>query len=274
MTSRTRRRHVLPIGVLLTIGAVLTAFPFLWMLTTSLEPESDAVAYPPHAVPSRITFDSYLTLFRDLDFGPYIVNTVIVVLIGFAGMLLVTMAGYAFAKFRFRGRDGLFMLVLTSMMIPVQVAMVPTYLVINGIGLTDTLVGVALPSLVSAFNIFVIRQFMTTIPDEVLEAARIDGANEFRIFFSMVLPMCRPILAVVAVLTFISGWNSFLWPLILANDQQNYTLAVGLSLLNKQLTVDPPLQMAGASLMVVPIVIVFVVFQKHVVQGFALSGLK
>jgi multiple sugar transport system permease protein len=164
--------------------------------------------------------------------------------------------------------------VLSTLMVPVQVTMIPTYLILNGLQLTNTLVGIALPTLVSAFNIFLFRQFMTTIPDDILEAARLDGAGELRILWSMVLPLSKPILAVGSVLTFITGWNSFIWPLIIANDQSNYTLSVGISLLNKQLAINPPLQMAGAALMVVPIVIVFVLFQRYIVQGFTMSGLR
>ena len=270
------RRHHRPvlIGGLLAIGAVATAFPFLWMLTTSVKPLTDSYAYPPKLLPSQVTWENYATLFTDLDFGTYVVSTIVIVLISFGGMFLMAVAGYGFAKFRFRGRNSLFMLVLTTMMIPVQVTMIPTYLILNSVKLTNTLVGIALPTLVSAFSIFLFRQFMATIPDELLDASRIDGAGELRTFLRIVLPMSKPIMAVVGVLTFISGWNSFIWPLVIANDQNKYTLAVGLSLLNKQLTPNPPLQMAGAALMVMPIVIVFVVFQRHIVQGFTMSGLK
>ena len=215
-----------------------------------------------------------MRLFTELDFTRYLVNTLVVVVISFVGMLLMAMAGYGFAKFRFRGRNVMFVLVLTTMMIPVQVTMIPTYLILNSVHLTNTLVGIALPTLVSGFTLFLFRQFMTTIPDEILEAARLDGAGEWRVLRSIVLPMSRPILAVIGVLTFITAWNSFLWPLVIATDSDNYTLSVGLSLLNQQLTVDPPLQMAGASLMVVPILIVFVLLQRHIVRGFAMSGLK
>jgi multiple sugar transport system permease protein len=268
------RLAVLPIGLVLTAGALLTAFPFIWMLTSSVKPLTESYTYPPHVLPKHFTLASYYTLFRDLDFGRYLFNTIVVVLISFVGMFLMAMAGYAFAKFRFRGRRALFLLVLSTMMIPIQVTMIPTYLILNSVKLTNTLVGIALPTLVSGFNIFLFRQFMTTIPDEVLEAARLDGASETRAFFTIVLPMSKPILAVVGVLTFIGGWNSFLWPLIIANDQKHYTLSVGLSLLNKQLVLNPPLQMAGASLMVIPVVVVFVLLQKHIVQGFTMSGLK
>ena len=269
-----RRAGVLVMGLLLAAGAVLTAFPFFWMLTTSLKPLAESYTYPPTFLPSTISLGSYQRLFSDFGFGRYLVNTVVVVVIGFGGMFFVAMAGYGFAKFRFRGKDLLFLLVLSTMMVPVQVTMIPTYLILNRLQLTNTLVGIALPTLVSAFNIFLFRQFMSTIPDDILEAARLDGAGEFRVLWSIVLPISKPILAVGGVLTFITGWNSFIWPLIIANDQQNYTLSVGISLLNKQLAINPPLQMAGASLMVIPIVIVFVIFQRYIVQGFTLSGVR
>ncbi len=262
------------LGVLLGIGAIITSFPFLWMLATSVKPLREARADPPSLLPVEPTLDAWARLFTEMDFARYLVNTLIVVAIGFVGLALIAMAGYAFAKLRFPGRDALFVLVLATMMIPVQVTMIPTFMILNAANLTDTLVGVALPTLVSAFNLFLMRQFMGTIPDEMLEAARIDGAGEWRILRSIAIPMSRPILAVIGVLVFISGWNSFLWPLILATDSDNYTLSVGLSLLNRQLTIDPPLQMAGASLMVIPIIVVFVILQRHIVQGFTMSGIK
>ena len=273
--ARSRSRALtITIGIGLAIGAVITAFPFIWMLTSSLKPQSESIDYPPTILPQAPTLEYYQILFTELDFGRYLVNTLIVVLISYVGLMLMAMAGYAFAKFEFKGKKGLFFLVLATLMIPVQVTMIPTYLIINGLNLTNTLVGIALPTLVSGFSIFLFRQFMTTIPTEMLEAARLDGAGEFRTFWQIVLPMSKPILAVQVVLTFITGWNSFLWPLILSSDQKLYTLSVGLNLLNQQLAVNPSLQMAGASVMVLPILIVFIIFQRYVIQGFALSGLK
>jgi multiple sugar transport system permease protein len=272
--ARRRRSRTVLIAVLLGLGAIVTSFPFVWMVTSSLKPLSESRAIPPTILPEAFTFDAWVRLFTELDFARYLVNTLIVVAISFLGMILIVMAGYGFAKFRFRGRNVMFLLVLATMMIPIQVTMIPTYLILNSVHLTNTLVGVALPTLVSGFTLFLARQFMTTIPDEILEAARLDGAGEGRILRSIVFPMSRPILAVIGVLTFITAWNSFLWPLIIATDSDNYTLSVGLSLLNQQLTVSPPLQMAGASLMVIPILIVFVLLQRHIVQGFAMSGLK
>lgn len=271
---RAGRNLTIAIGIALAFGALLTAFPFLWMLASSFKPQSEAIDFPPTLLPQAPTFDNYLRLFTELDFGRYVVNTVLVVLIGGVGLLFMAMAGYAFAKFDFRGRRWMFFLVLATMMIPVQVTMIPTYLILNGFKLTNTILGIALPTLVSGFSIFLFRQFMVTVPTEMLEAARLDGAGEFRTFWQIVLPTSKPILAVQAVLTFIAGWNSFLWPLIIASDQNLYTLSVGLALLNQQLAVDPGLQMAGASVLIVPILLVFIVFQRYVVQGFTLSGLK
>jgi multiple sugar transport system permease protein len=271
---RSNRRPPTLTAAALTVAAFITAFPLIWMLTTSLKPLSEARSVPPRIFPMQVSFDAYIRLFTELDFGRYLVNTIVVVLIGGVGLFFMAMAGFAFAKHRFRGQNIMFLLILATMMIPAQVSMIPTYLVLNSVGLTGTLVGIALPSLVSAFGIFLFRQFMTTVPDELLEAARIDGCGEFRTFLWIVLPLSKPILAVQAVLTFIAGWNSFLWPLVIANDQSKYTLSVGLSLLNQQLTIDPPLQMAGAAVMVLPILLVFAIFQKYIVQGFVLSGIK
>ncbi|TDO51708.1 multiple sugar transport system permease protein [Kribbella sp. VKM Ac-2527] len=269
-----RRKGSALVGTLLLAGALLIAFPFLWMVFASVKPRSESVAYPPALLPKRPTFDFYVELFVRLDFGRYLLNTLLIVVICMFGLLAMAAAGYGFAKFRFRGRSALFFLVLVTMMIPGQVTMIPSYLILDGMHLTNTIPGIALPMLVSGFSIFLFRQFMTTIPNEVIEAARIDGAGEWRIFARIILPMSRPILAVQVVLTFIAGWNAFLWPLIIANDPNLYTLSVGLSLLNQQLATNPSLQMAASTLMIVPILVVFVVFQRHIVQGFALSGLK
>ncbi|MFP5355193.1 MAG: carbohydrate ABC transporter permease [Gemmatimonadota bacterium] len=284
MTSRTsstsrsavrrRRSFAVLVGAVLVVGALLTAFPLFWMASGAFKPLSESLDFPPTLLPQNPTLQHFETLFAELDFGRYLINTLAVVAIGGVGVLAMAMAGYAFAKFSFRGKGVMFAMVLATLMIPVQVTMIPTYLILTRLQLTNTLVGIALPTLVSGFGIFLFRQFMATIPRELLEAARLDGAGEFRTFWSVVLPISKPVLAVQAVLAFIAGWNSFLWPLIIASDQRLYTLSVGLQLLNQQISVNPALQMAGATLMVVPVLLVFVFFQRYVVQGFTLSGLK
>jgi len=159
-------------------------------------------------------------------------------------------------------------------MIPGQVTMIPVYLILNKMGLTNTMTGIILPSLVGAFAIFLFRQFMSTIPDELLEAMRLDGAGEFRIFLQIALPVSASVLAVQGILTFIAGWNSFIWPLIIANDENLYTLSVGLQLLKGQYGSNYGLQMAGSSFMVVPILIVFLIFQRYIMDNYTISGIK
>lgn len=262
------------VGILLAVGGLLVSIPFVWMILSSFKPESEVMQLTPTLFPEEFTLENFHNLFVNMNFGLYLKNTIIIVLWSFFGLFLNAMAGYAFAKFEFKGRNQLFFLVLATMMIPGQVTMIPVYLILNQMGLTNTMAGIVLPGLVGAFGIFLFRQFMTTIPDELLEAARLDGASELRVFWQIVLPMTKPILAVQGILTFIAGWNSFLWPLIIANDESLYTLSVGLSLLKGQYGGNFALQMAGSTFMVVPIVIIFIIFQKHIIDGYTISGMK
>ncbi|WFT73955.1 carbohydrate ABC transporter permease [Halobacillus naozhouensis] len=260
--------------ILMVIGGVLVSIPFIWMISSSFKPESEVLAIPPTLFPENPTLDNYIKLFTTMNFAVYLKNTIIVVLCSFIGLLFNAMAGYGFAKYQFKGREKIFYLVLATMMIPGQVTMIPVYLLLNEMGLTNTMTGIVLPGLAVAFSIFLFRQFMTTIPNDLLEAARLDGAGEFYIFFRLVIPIAKPIFAVQGILTFIAGWNSFLWPLIIANDESLYTLSVGLSLLQGQYANNFALQMAGAAFMVVPIIIIFSFFQKYIVEGFTMSGIK
>lgn len=262
------------VGIILTIGGFITMIPFIWMILSSVKPEREVTQLIPTFLPKEFTINNFVRLFEAMNFGVYLKNTLIIVLFSFVGLFFNAMAGYAFAKFEFKGRDQLFYLVLATMMIPGQVTMIPVYLILNQMNLTNTMPGIILPGLVGAFGIFLFRQFMSTIPNELLEAARIDGAGEFWIFAKIVLPISRSILAVQGILTFIAGWNSFLWPLIVANDESLYTLSVGLSLLKGQYGGNYALQMAGSTFMVVPIIIIFILFQKHIIEGFTISGLK
>ncbi|MFZ0368694.1 MAG: carbohydrate ABC transporter permease [Halobacillus sp.] len=260
--------------LIMVAGGILVSIPFIWMISSSFKPESEVLSMPPAIIPDNPTIQNYIELFTNLNFAVYLRNTLVIVLFSFLGLLFNAMAGYGFAKYRFKGREKIFYIVLATMMIPGQVTMIPVYLLLNAMGLTNTMTGIVLPGLAVAFSIFLFRQFMTTIPDDLLEAARLDGAGEFYIFFRLVVPIAKPIFAVQGILTFIAGWNSFLWPLIIANDEGLYTLSVGLSLLQGQYASNFALQMAGAAFMVVPIIIIFAFFQKYIVEGFTMSGLK
>ncbi|WP_022795951.1 carbohydrate ABC transporter permease [Bavariicoccus seileri] len=262
------------VGLILLIFGTMTFFPFLWMIFSSFKTNAEINQVVPTLLPQNPTFDNFIELFDRLNFGTYLKNTLIITFFSFAGLFLNAMAGYGFSKYDFKGKNKLFLLVLATMMIPGQVTMIPVYLILNAVNLTNTLAGIILPGLAGAFGIFLFRQFMSTISNEMIEAARLDGASEWYIFLRIILPVTRPILAVQGILTFIGGWNAFLWPLIIANDERFYTLSVGLQLLQGQHGSNYALQMAGATFMVVPILIVFLIFQKYILQGFNVSGMK
>lgn len=261
------------IVVLLVIGC-LVCFPFFWMILSSFKTNLEIGSSVPTFFPENPTLDNFHELFADMNFSKYLVNTLIVTLYSMLSVLFNSMAGYAFAKFRFRGQRFLFIMVLATMMIPSQVTMIPMYLLMNQAGLTGTYTGIALPGLAGAFAIFLFRQFIGTISDDFLEAARIDGAGEIYIFVRIVVPLTKPIVSLQIILTFISGWNSFLWPLIMSNDDTHYTLSVGLALLQNMYAQEFGLLMAGATVMIIPVIIVYAIFQKQIIRGISLSSYK
>ncbi|EAC3225857.1 carbohydrate ABC transporter permease [Listeria monocytogenes] len=271
--QKSRGAQIAVISIL-TVGGFFMILPFIWMVLSSLKTDAEILKIPPTIWPETFTLDNFTKLFTEMDFAIYLKNTLIIVFFSFFGLFLNAMAGYGFAKFKFKGKNKLFYLVLATMMIPGQVTMISVYLLLNAAGLTNTMTGIVLPGLVGAFGIFLFRQFMSTISDDLLEAARLDGASEFYIFWRIVIPISRPVLAVQGILTFIAGWNSFLWPLIIANDEKFYTLSVGLQLLKGQYGSNYALQMAGATFMVIPIILIFMTFQKYILKGFNVSGMK
>ncbi|MFD1410285.1 MULTISPECIES: carbohydrate ABC transporter permease [Lapidilactobacillus] len=262
------------VGLILAFWGLMTILPFLWMFLSSFKSNAEISQMTQNFLPQHWTLMNYKNLFVSGNFGVYLKNTLIITLASFVGLLFNAMAGYGFAKFKFKGKAFLFIAVLSTMMIPGQVTMIPVYLILNQLHLTNTLLGIILPGLVGAFAIFLFRQFMSNISDSIIEAARLDGASEWYIFWHIILPISKPVLAVQGILTFIGGWNAFLWPLIIANDQKYYTLSVGLQLLQGQHTTDYGLQMAGSSFMVIPIIIIFLIFQKYILQGFNVQAEK
>jgi len=262
--------HVLAGG-----GAVIMALPFIWMLSTSFKPESEVFQFPPRFIPNTITVANYINLFQCLNFIRYFLNTSLVaILITLGSLFINSLAGYAFAKIKFRGRDPLFMGILATMMVPGSVTLIPSYLLIKSLGMVNTYAGLILPGLASAFGIFLMRQFIRTIPNELIEAAQIDGASEFWIFLNIILPLSKPALATLGLFTFMGSWNNFLWPLIIATDERMYTLPVAIAVLRGQHGGEFALQMAGAAVVVAPILIVFLLLQRYYISGIALTGMK
>lgn len=258
------------------IGATaLTLAPLAWMLSVSFMTRGEAAAFPPPLVPARPTLANYVELFTVLGVGRHLVNSLLLAGAVTALSLLFNLAaGYAFAKLRFTGRDALFRGLLGALVIPLQVAMMPLFLMMKSLGLVNTYWGVIVPSLASVFGVFLVRQYARSIPDELIEAARIDGAGEWRIFFSIVLPLLRPIIATLAILTFLTCWNDFMWPLIVLSGDAQQTMPVALASLSREHVQDNELMMAGAVVTVLPVLLLFLALQRHYLQGLMLGGVK
>jgi multiple sugar transport system permease protein len=272
---RTRRRQY-GVYAILVVAAVATVMPFVWMLLGSIKPDGEILADPGGWLPHSPTVDNYREWFVALRIGTFFRNSAIVAVVTVLGNLLFcSMVGYALAKLEFAGKRVLFALVMTTLMVPGVVTFVPMFVVVAKLHLINTYAGLILPFLTSPLGVFLMRQFMRSIPDSLIEAARIDGAGEARIFARIVLPLSGPPLATLGILTFLASWNNFLWPLVVAQNQDRYTLPVALSLYSTgEQATDYGLLLAGSVLVITPIVVAFVALQRWFVQGIATAGLK
>jgi multiple sugar transport system permease protein len=255
--------------------ATITLLPLVWMVSVSLMSPGEASTFPPPLLPSRVTFANYGELFAQAGMGRYLVNSVVLTTaVTLVSLLFNVAAGYAFAKLRFAGRDRMFKLLLGALVIPSQVAMVPLFLLLKYLGLVNTYGGVVVPAMASIFGIFVVRQYALSVPDDLLEAARIDGASEFRIFRSVIVPVLKPIIVTLVVFTSLGTWNDFMWPLIVLNDSELYTLPVALASLSREHVQDTELMMAGSVLTTLPVLLVFLLLQRYYIQGLMLGSVK
>jgi len=278
-TARSRRDPAQAGIVLRTVIAaavsLIVIFPLYWMVVVAFSPSGDLFAPGWRLWPSEFTLDNFRTIFNRYPVGDWFLNSVVIG--AFVTALTVAfnlLAGYAFAKLKFPGNNLLFLLTLSTMMVPVQAIMVAQFRLVTGLGIYGTYWSVILPGAAAAFGIFLARQFILSIPDELIEAARIDGAGSVRIFWSVVLPLCRPLIAVLTLLTLLGSWNDFGWPLIALKDNALFTLPIGLLYLKGQTTPDFASIMALALISVLPMVILFLAFQRYFVQGFARSGIR
>ena len=260
----------------LAAGLVLVVIPFIWMLVSSFKPEGEVRAVPPTWWPETITMENYDRLFTQLDFPTYFLNSVIVALAVTVGnMAFCSMLGYALAKLDFPGKRVLFVVVLGTLMVPFVVTFVPLFVLTTKMGLSNSLVGMVLPFLAAPFGVFLMRQYISGLPDELIQAARIDGAGELRIFASVILPLCGPAVATLGILTFLGSWNNFLWPLVVAQTEDKYTLPVALALYAVgQNATQYGLLLAGSVVVVLPVLAMFLFLQRHIMQGIAMTGIK
>ena len=272
------RRFTAIVGTALVIAAGLPMVaPFLWMLTTSLKTGVHAFDLPPAWLPIEWHFQNFLTLFQsNVPFGTFLWNSLeIASLVTVAQLFTCSLAGYAFAHLHFRGREALFPLLLTSLMMPIQVTVVPLFLMMSALNLVDTHWAVILPLATNAFGIFLMRQFFLTLPRELIEAARIDGAKQFTIFWRVALPLAKPSLAALAIITFTNTWNSYFLPLVFLNSWEKMTLPVGMfALSNVYGSGNVSVIMAAVGLAVCPLLILFLVAQRHIISGMVGSAIK
>jgi len=261
--------------LILILGALLTLTPFIWMVSASFMADGHASVFPPRFWPDKFTFEQYSNLFSRLNVAVNFINSLFLsTIVTLISLFFNSMAGYAFAKYRFKGKDKLFNVLLSSMIIPAQVTMLPLFLMLKYMGVLNTYMAIIIPGMANIFGIFLIRQYVLSIPDSLIEAARIDGASEFQIYLIVILPLAKPILITLAIFTFLGTWNDFLWPLIALTDDSMFTLPVALANLMGEHTKDPELMMAGSVLTILPVIILFLVLQKYYIRGIMAGSVK
>ncbi len=263
--------------IVLGLGGITTLIPFYWMVASSLKSLGEIYQFPPTLVPTTFHFENYILAWRLIPFGIFFRNTAYISLSVTLGQLFTcSLAGYAFARLRFPGRDKIFLLYLSTMMIPFSVVMIPLYILMRTLGWIDSHLALIVPGLVSVFGTFLMRQFFSTIPKELEDAARIDGCSFFHLYWAIMLPIAKPALATLGILTFMNTWNDFLWPLIVISTIPQKTLPLGLLMLLEQQAIKTPwhVVMASGTFSILPILVVFTLGQKYYVQGIVTSGLK
>jgi alpha-1,4-digalacturonate transport system permease protein len=263
------------VWIVLAAGALVMLFPIYWMFATAVRPRAEIFEALVSLFPSSVSFDNFIAIWHRYPLATWVGNSVIIAVFSVVITVFINLlCGYTFAKFRFFGRDLLFFAILGALMMPIQVILVPEFLIVSWLGLLNTHWGVILPRAAEAFGIFMVRQFMVSIPDDLLEAARLDGAGEFTIFLRIVVPLSKPVIAVLVIFTFMWRWNDFAWPLVVLTDQSMFTLPLGLNLLRGEVNPEWGNVMAMALLALLPTLAIFLIFQRLLIQGIASTGLK
>ena len=275
---KQRRNQRIGRGVLYGLFCVVAlafALPFFLMLSNAFKTSAEILRVPPTFIPRDPSFSSFRTVINDAPFFWWFGNS-LVVSTSITALVLLTssLAGYIFAKFEFPGRDLIFIMLLMTMMVPFPVLLIPSYLVVNKLGLINSLWALIVPGVASAFGIFLMRQFIAGIPNDLIEAARLDGASEWAIFARIIVPLARPSMAALGIFTFLGAWNDYLWPLIVINDLKKSTLPLALTFFNSQHAQRYDLVMAAASMAVIPVIIVFIIFQRQIVNALVIAGMK
>lgn len=261
--------------IFLVLGGIFMVLPFIWMVVTSIKPATEVLSYPPSFVPKSPTLDNYRAVFSAAPFLRYFLNTLFISTVSTLSILFTSsLSGFVFAKYRFVGRNALFLTILATAMIPLESYMISLYVIIYKLGWINTYQGIVAPILVMSFGIFFMRQNILSIPDELLDAARIDGSSEWKIYTSIILPLTRSALGALAIFSYMSAWAFYIWPMIVICDHDLYTMELGLTMFQKRFTVDYGLVCAGSTIAILPILFIFFILQKNIIEGITLTGLK
>ncbi|WP_187377753.1 carbohydrate ABC transporter permease [Paenibacillus senegalimassiliensis] len=261
--------------LVLAVAAGIMLVPYAWMVLSSLKSNMEIVAGTGGLIPREPSLEGYRTVFRDAPFVTWLFNSLgTSIVITVATLFTSALTGYIFAKHQFRGKKLLFILILATMMIPFQVIMIPTYLITAELGLINNLMAIVLPCLVSSYGVFLAKQFIEEIPQELLEAARMDGAGEFKLMLRIVTPLILPMLSALGIFTFMNSWNNYLWPLIVLNDESKMTVPLALVYFNGTHMVNYNVVMSAAVLITLPVIVVFLIFQKQFIKGLTMTGMK
>lgn len=261
--------------ITLVLLAILFLIPVIWVALSAFKSGSELFAWPPTIWPKRFVLDNFLAAFEKGNFGLYFWNSTFSTVVSTIITLIINcMAGYAFAKFRFKGNNVLFLAFIATLMIPLEVIMVPIFQVLKAFGLYNSIWGIIIPPAATPTGVFMMRQYLLSVPDALLHAARIDGATEWQIFYRIIVPIAKPVLAVLTIFSFMWRWNDFLWPLLVINNPKLYTVQLAIANFNGQFAVDWNSLLAMAVVTMIPVLIIFLIFQKHFVKGMVISGMK
>lgn len=261
--------------LILVVGAICMIIPFLWMISTSLKTSSATFVFPPEWIPKNPSLDSYKQVFETVPMLTFFMNSIFIAMVTtFFQVLICAMAGYAFARIEFKGREVLFYIYLATLMVPQQVTLTPLFIIMTKLGWANTYQALILPGIFSAFGTFLMKQFFMDIPNSIEEAAFIDGAGYVKIFFKIIIHLAKPVIATLWIFAFMSSWNNFLWPLIITSDTAHMTLPLGLSALKGRWTTDWNVLMAGTLVSILPMLFVYIFTQKYIIKGLTHSGLK
>ena len=261
--------------IMLTLGALFMLLPFVWMSSTSLKPSHEVMVMPPVWIPSEWKFENFVIAFEKAPFARYLWNSIVVTVLSTIGELITTiLAAYAFSKLKFFGKDILFSILIATMMIPGEVLLIPNFVTLSNLGWIDRFEALIVPWTASIFSIFLLRQFFMSIPNDLHHAAAIDGCNDFRFLWQVMVPLAKPALITILLLKAIGSWNAFLWPLIVTNSTEMRTLPVGLTAFTTEAGTNYELLMAASTMIIIPMIILFIILQKYIIQGVARAGIK